>query len=171
MSTPVHSPPLTPLEVITAKRAHLARLANESGAAGEQAALLTMEHWTSRPKGTALRLLLATLAETGVTIKASSFDALAAPEPLDFTEPDRLRRQIASVTFIEIKTANQARVQPGFAGFFFALTESEISAADQLGPRHRVALFNNLSGELLITSVPEIIARSRSMNWQLSVQL
>jgi hypothetical protein len=106
-----------------------------------------------------------------VTIKASSFDALAASEPLDFTNLERLRRQIGDVTFIEIKAANQPRVQPGFAGFFFALTESEISAADQLGPRHRLALFNNLSGELLITSVPDIIARSRSMNWQLSVQL
>lgn len=162
---------MTPLEVISAKRTHLARLANQSGAAGEQAALLSAEHWIRRPKGPALRLLLATLAESGVSIKPSSFDALAAPGPLDFTDPAQLRNQLPSVTFIEIKTANQARVQPGFAGFFFALTESEISAADQLGPRHRVALYNNLSGELLITSVPDIIARSRSMNWQLSVQL
>jgi len=130
-----------------------------------------MDHWISRPKGPALRSLLSALAETGVTIKASSFDALATPEPLDFADPDRLRHQLADVTFIEIKTANQARVKPGFDGFFFALTESEISAADQLGARHRVALYNNLTAELLITSVPEIIARSRSMNWQLSVQL
>jgi len=162
---------MTPLEVIRAKRAHLARLANQGGAAGEQAAFLSMDHWVSRPKGPALRALLAALAETGVTIKASSFDALATSEPLDFALPDRLRDQLAGVTFIEIKTANQARVKPGFDGFFFALTESEISAADQLGARHRVALFNNLTNELLITSVPDIIARSRSMNWQLSVQL
>ena len=130
-----------------------------------------MDHWISRPKGSPLRALLAALAETGVTIKASSFDALATSEPLDLASPDRLRDQLSSVTFIEIKTANQARVKPGFDGFFFALTESEISAADQLGARHRVALFNNLTNELLITSVPDIIARSRSMNWQLSVQL
>ena len=67
--------------------------------------------------------------------------------------------------------ANQTRVQPGFKGFFFALTESEIAAAERLGSRHRVALFNNSTGELLITSVPEIISRAKSMNWQLSVQL
>ena len=162
---------MTPLEVIRTKRVHLARLANQGGAAGEQATLLSMDHWVSRPKGPALRALLAALTETGVTIKASSFDALAASEPLDFTSPDLLRKQLAGVTFIEIKTANQARVKPGFDGFFFALTESEISAADQLGVRHRVALFNNLTNEVLITSVPDIISRSRSMNWQLSVQL
>jgi len=162
---------MTPLEVIRTKRAHLARLANQGGAAGEQAALLSMNHWISRPKGPALRVLLTALAETGVAIKASSFDALATSEPLDFATPARLREQLSGVTFIEIKTANQARVKPGFDGFFFALTESEISAADQLGSRHRVALYNNLTAELLITSVPDIIARSRSMNWQLSVQL
>ena len=130
-----------------------------------------MDHWISRPKGPPLRALLAALAETGITIKASSFDALATCEPLDFASPDRLLDQLSGVTFIEIKTANQARVKPGFDGFFFALTESEISAAEQLGSRHRVALFNNLTNELLITSVSDIIARSRSMNWQLSVQL
>lgn len=163
--------PMKPLDVIRSKRAHLARLANQSGATGEQTALMAMEHWVSRPKGEALRKLLFALAETGVVIKASSFDALAISEPLDFDTPGRLVEQVAGITFIEIKTANQTRVRPGFDGFFFALTESEIAAADQLGPRHRVALYNNLTSELLLTSVPEIIARSRSMNWQLSVQL
>jgi hypothetical protein len=75
------------------------------------------------------------------------------------------------MTFIEIKAATQTRVKEGFAGFFFALTEGEIAAADALGVQHRVALYNRISGELLLTSVPEILARSRSLNWQLSVQL
>lgn len=92
-----------------------------------------MEHWISRPKGPALRSLLTTLAETGISIKPSSFDAVATPEPLDFLKPGSLRARLPHVTFIEIKTANQTRVQHGFAGFFFALTESEITAADQLG--------------------------------------
>jgi diketogulonate reductase-like aldo/keto reductase len=73
--------------------------------------------------------------------------------------------------FIEIKTSNQPRVKAGFEGFFFALTESEIAAADQLGQRHKVSLFNRLSGELPITSVSEILDRSKSLNWQVSVQL
>lgn len=162
---------MTPFEVIAAKRAHLAQLANENGALGEQAAILSMERWLPRPKGAALRNLLAALADEGVSIRPSSFDAVASPASLDFDDVDRLKDQLTEATFIEIKTANQARVRPGFHGFFFARTESEIAAAEQLGARHRVALYNALTGKLLITSVPEIIARSRSMNWQLSVQL
>jgi hypothetical protein len=68
---------MTPLEVILAKRAHLARLANQSGAAGEQDAILAMELWVSRPKGETLRILMEELAATGIAIRASSFDALA----------------------------------------------------------------------------------------------
>ncbi|QNP45986.1 hypothetical protein H9L14_01450 [Sphingomonas sediminicola] len=161
----------TPVEVIAAKRAHVARLANERGSHGEQAALATQDKWIARPKGRPLRILLDELAAEGILIKASSFDALALPAPFDFSDRDQLRNHLPEITFIEIKTANQPRVGPGFTGFFFALTEGEIAAADQLGPRHRVALFNKISGELLLTSVPEIISRARSMNWQLSLQL
>lgn len=62
-------------------------------------------------------------------------------------------------------------MKPGFAGFFFALTEGEMAAAEALGSRHRVALFNKLTGELKLSSVQDILARARSSNWQLSVQL
>lgn len=132
---------------------------------------MLMEDWVPRPRAGQLRLLLKELATTGTVIKGSSFDALAVPNFIDFADAESIRRSLASVTFIEIKTANQARVQPGFKGFFFALTESEIAASDALGRRHRVALYNNLTGELSLTSVPEIIARTKSMTWQLSVQL
>jgi len=162
---------LSPLEVISAKRAHLARLANQGGASGEQHAIYTMDRWVPRPKGNALRVLLEELAATGIKVKASSFDALAVPEAIDFNDRSQVQLHLPAITFIEIKTSNQPRVQSGFKGFFFALTEGEIAAAEQLGVRHRVALFNRLTEELLITSVPEIIARTKSMNWQLSVQL
>ena len=164
---------MNPLEVIKAKRQHLARLANQNGASGELIALATMDHWVSRPRGTGLKILLAALAETGVVIKGSSFDAIAfsTVEQIDFTDPYEVRSSLPRMTFIEIKTANQERVRPGFTGFFFALTEGEIAASDALKERHRVALYNNVSGELLLTSVPEILARTKSMNWQLSVQL
>lgn len=162
---------MSPLEVITAKRAHLARLANEGGAAGEQQAILSMDQWIPRPRGPDLRMLLEELAATGIVIRASSFDALALPSPIDIGDRTQVRASLAAITFVEIKTANQPRVQPGFRGFFFALTESEIAAADQLGPRHRVALFNKLTGEMLLTSVADILARTKSMNWQLSIQL
>jgi hypothetical protein len=125
----------------------------------------------SVPKGPALRILIEELAANGIKLKASSFDALALPKAIDLSDRTQVQLHLPEITFIEIKTANQPRVQPGFKGFFFALTESEISAADQLGARYRVALFNKLTGELLLTSVPQIISRTTSMNWQLSVQL
>lgn len=162
---------LSLLELIKDKRRHLARLANQSGAAGEAAALQTMEQWSSRPKGAQLRRLLEALQADGITIKASSFDAMATPGALLFEDVSALREQLAQTVFIEIKTANQPRVRPKFAGFFFALTEAEILAAEQLGGRHKVALYNNLTGELLLTTVSEILRRSRSTNWQVSVQL
>ncbi|RAZ89068.1 hypothetical protein DPM33_19035 [Mesorhizobium hawassense] len=162
---------LNPIEVIAAKRAHLARLANEGGALGEQHALLVMDRWIARPKGSGLRILLEELAADGIKIRASSFDALALSTTIDFSDRGEVRLRLPEITFIEIKSANQPRVQPGFKGFFFAITESEIAASEQLGQRHRVALFNKITGELLLTSVPEIISRTKSMNWQLSVQL
>ena len=161
---------MTPLEVIAAKRAHLDRLANQGGAAGERQAVLASE-WVPRPKGLALRGLIDALAATGVHIKASSFDALALPPDLDITDSKEVSARLSEITFIEIKTANQPRVRGGFEGFFFALTENEIAAADALGSRHRVALYNKISGEILLTSVPEIVARAKSSTWQFSVQL
>lgn len=162
---------MTPLEVVAEKRAQLDRLANQRGAAGERDIVLASEHWVPRPKGALLRALLAALNDTGIDIKASSFDALVVPPDLDITNIHALRARLSEITFIEIKTANQARVKPGFDGFFFALTENEIAAADALGNRHRVALYNKISGEVLLTSVPEIVARARSSTWQFSVQL
>lgn len=161
----------SPLEVIAAKRAHVARLANEGGAEGEQKALSIMKGWLPRPKGQELRNLFGELARSGINIRPSSFDALALPAPINLLDPDQIRAALPYTTFMEIKTANQARVKPGFRGFFFALTESEISAAEQLGERHKVALYNKITGELQITSVQDILARTTSMNWQLSVQL
>lgn len=164
---------MTPLEFVQAKRAHAARLANQSGAAGEVAAVGDHDDWIPRPAGAGLKVLLHLLREKGLNIKGSSFDAVHVPgiRDLDFADPTAVAAALPTMTFIEIKTASQPRVRPGFAGFFFALTEGEIIAADVLGSRHRVALFNKLSGEILMTSVPEILARSKSQNWQLSVQL
>jgi len=158
-------------QILEAKRRHLARLANEGGSAGETSAIAASADWVPRPRGPALRALLEVLAESGIRIKPSSFDAIATPVQVDFENRETLRELISGMIFIEIKSSSQSRVKEGFGGFFFALTESEISAADQLGAQHRVALFNRLSGEVLITSIPEILARSRSTNWQVSVQL
>lgn len=159
------------IELIRAKKVHLARLANQKGAAGEALAVGRFETWASRPRGAELNVLLDELAATGVVIRRSSFDAIAMPTAVDLSDRGSVRSALSSMTFIEIKTSNQGRVKPGFEGFFFALTEHEITAAEQLGSRHKVALFNRVTGELLLTSVQQILARSKSMTWQVSVQL
>lgn len=116
---------------------------------------------------------MAVLKESGVVIKGSSFDAIALPagRVVDFTDAAAVAESLPDMVFIEIKTANQERVRPDFSGFFFALTEGELLVSEVLGPRHRVMLLNKATGAMLLTSVPEILARARSTNWQVSVQL
>ena len=164
---------MKPIEVIELKRKHLARFANQTGAEGEVNAVDSMNDWTPRPKGEGLKVLLSALEESGVSIKGSSFDAIshANAEKLDFTNLTAVKAAISEMVFIEIKTANQERVKEDFTGFFFALTESEIAASEALGERHKVALFNKKTGVIQMTTVPEIIGRAKSTNWQVSVQL
>lgn len=162
---------MTPVELILARKVHLARLVNQRGAAGEVDAIASVTDWIARPKGAQLKLLLEELAATGINIKPSSFDAIAGANQVDFDDRSSIRAAIDRMVLIEIKTANQPRVKPGFSGFFFALTENEISAADQLGSRHQVALFNKITEKLLLTDIPSILTRSRSTTWQVSVQL
>lgn len=164
---------MTPLELLQSKRLHVDRLANEGGAAGETIALGEMDHWIRRPTGEGLKLLLDALEKRQTPIKRTSFDAVHIPgaSDFDFTDVNKLEDVLPEMTFIEIKTANQERVKPDFSGFFFALTEGELMAAQVLGNRYRVALFNKRTGSILLTSVSDILTRSRSMNWQVSVQL
>ena len=164
---------MTPLELVASRRKHAARLANQRGAAGELIALEEMLHWMPRPSGMGLKILLDELRAAGKVIKSTSFDAIHIPGVVrfDFSQALAVRATLPAMTFIEIKSATQSRVKPGFAGFFFALTEGEIAAAEVLGSQHRVALYNKLTSELQLTSVQEIITRARSTNWQMSVQL
>jgi hypothetical protein len=161
------------IDIIGAKRQHLERLANQKGAAGEIAVVGANGHWVSRPKGKALKVLMSALRESGILIKPSSFDAIAIPNAIqvDFRNIASVTAGLQHMVFVEIKTANQSRVKADFSGFFFALTENEITASDVLGARHRVLLYNRTTDSRLLTSVPEIIARARSTTWQVSVQL
>lgn len=158
-------------ELLAEKRAHAARLTNTRGATGETLGISAMPDWKPRPKGNALKVLLGELAAVGIHIRRSSFDAIALAGELDFEDRDAVRRNLDAMTFVEIKSATQSRVKAGFDGFFFALTEGEIEAAEQLGRRHMVALHNTQTGEIMLTSIPEILERAKSMTWQLSVQL
>ncbi|MCG6311839.1 hypothetical protein [Vibrio vulnificus] len=164
---------MNPSEVIELKKNHLLRFANESGAKGEILSIEANEDWIPRPKGDRLKNLLSALELTGLNIKRSSFDALSIPADIevDFGSIESILEALPKITFIEIKTANQERVKEDFSGFFFALTESEISAAEQLGDRHKVALFNKRTSKMVMTTVSDIVAKSRSMTWQVSVQL
>lgn len=164
---------MKPIEVIEAKKKHLARLANQSGAAGEVSAIESIENWVPRPRGKGLKVLLAALEAEGIKIKPSSFDAISLPSMsvIEFENMESVIATLHDMVFIEIKTANQSRVKDDFTGFFFALTESEITAAEALGERHKVALFNKVSGAMQLTSVPEILSRVKSSTWQVSVQL
>jgi hypothetical protein len=164
---------LKPIEVIDLKRKHLARFANQTGAEGEHYVVDSMNEWIPRPKGEELKILLSALEKTGVTIKRSSFDAISHPhaERIDFTNSSEVEMAITDMVFIEIKTANQERVKNDFTGFFFALTESEIAASEALRERHKVALFNKRTSVIQMTTVPEIITRAKSTNWQVSIQL
>jgi len=164
---------LNPLEVIQLKKNHLARLANQNGATGEIESVKSNDSWVPRPKGQELKNLIQMLEAEGVVIKRSSFDAVSLPEDVsvNFNDVNSIKSVLHQMTFIEIKTANQDRVKEDFSGFFFALTESEISAAEALGERHKVALFNKKTSQIVMTSVPDIINRARSMTWQVSVQL
>jgi len=161
------------LEIIKSKKEHLARQANQTGAEGDSLLIATMDDWLPRPKGKKLKNLLASLEGIGIIIKRSSFDAISLPnsKEVDFDDIESIDFVIHEVIFIEIKTANQDRVKDDFSGFFFALTESEISASEVLGDRHKVIFFNKKTSNTLVTSVPEIISRAKSTNWQVSVQL
>ncbi|MCC7252372.1 hypothetical protein [Hyphomicrobium sp.] len=160
-------------ELINLRRRHLVRLANQNGAAGEAQVLSERTGYLPRPRGQGAKNLLAALSESGITIKLASFDAVALPagQTVDFSDMDDIRKNLPNMTFIEIKTANQPRVKPDFSGFFFAFTEGEILASEALGERHKVLLVNKATSAVHLTSVAEIIARSKSLNWQVSVQL
>lgn len=164
---------MRPVEIVKSKKEHIARLTNRSGAEGESQVLASQENWQERPKGQELRNLLGALENTGISIKPTCFDAIALPigKNLDLSSVETAAEFLSEIVFIEIKSANQSRVKPDFTGFFFALTENEILAAELLGNRHRVALHNKISGEIVMSSVSEILDRAKSKNWQVSVQL
>ncbi|HIF9513196.1 hypothetical protein [Photobacterium kishitanii] len=164
---------MNPIDVINSKKQHLARYANQNGSNGELITIESNDNWIPRPKGNELKLLLSALEETGISIKRSSFDALSIPKgvTVDFNDLESIKGSLSQIVFIEIKSANQDRVKEDFTGFFFALTENEIKAAEALGNRHQVALFNKKTSEILMTTVSEIINRAKSSTWQVSVQL
>lgn len=159
--------------LLAARHVHRERLSNRTGAHGESEVVAIHNRFLPRPKGADLARLLAALKETGITIKKSSFDAIAVPDGIevDFTSPASLQAAVSLMTFIEIKTSTQERVGPNFENFLFSFPECEILAAEVLGDRHQVLLYNKLNGIHLFSTVPALLARARSKTWQLTTQL
>jgi hypothetical protein len=161
------------IDFINSKNQHLPRLSNESGAAGEIAVVSFSANWVPRPKGKELQVLLQELERAGTPIKRSSFDAIYLPDTVsvDFFSDQWVRKVLPDMVFVEIKTTKKVNVKPNFVGFFFAITANEIEAAEILGARHRVILYNHITGEKKLTSIPEIVTNAKSKTWQVSIQL
>lgn len=161
------------LDILEARRTHLARLATTRGAKGEASVLSASEGWLPRPKGKHSKNLRAALEAKGIKIKITSFDMISMTkgQSVDFNSVESITNALPNMIFLEVKTANKEIVQPGFGRFFFAFTEHEISASKQLGQCYRVVLYNSRTKELLITSLQEVMARAGSSTWQVSIQL
>lgn len=120
-----------------------------------------------------MKNLLQALVEVGIVVKPRSFDfvLLDTDQTVDWTQIEQIRHLLPKMMFIEVKTTKRKEISGDFSNFFFALTESEIQAAEALGNKHRVVLVNKTTDEMYVTSVPEIIRRSKSTTWQVSVNL
>jgi len=97
------------MQIIGDKRVHVERLGNKNGAVGEVFVLGEMTEWVRRPRGKDLQILLSLLRETGISIKPTSFDAIALPAryKLDFLDPLSLVEALPLMYFVEIKCSNQ----------------------------------------------------------------
>ncbi|AVH33418.1 hypothetical protein AL475_15990 [Vibrio fluvialis] len=160
-------------EILAMKKEHAERLSSFTGTTGEKLSIEDNKTWIERPKGSALSNLISALEQRGVKIKRTAFDAIAVPEDvtIDFQDIDSIGSHLDSFTFIEIKTTSKASVKEDFSGYFFAFTEGELRAAEQLGEKHQVALVNKKTESIVMSSVPELLSRAKSMHWQVSVQL
>lgn len=161
------------IDILQLRKEHVNRLSSTSGSQGENLAIQNKQQWIERPKAKELNNLLSLLSDCGINIKRTSFDAIELPEgvSINFNCLDSIKANLALMNFIEIKTTNKESVKEDFTGYFFAFTEGELHAAEQLGERHKVALVNKRTENIVMSSIPELLARAKSMNWQVSVQL
>ncbi len=164
---------MRPIELLRSKKEHLPRFANQRGASGETAALGNKEDWLPRPKGLGMKVLLAVLRDAGKEIKKTSFDAIgfSTPRTIDFCDRAAVQEALPDMVFLEIKTTDKEDVDENFSGHYFSITENEIAASEALGDQYRVVLFHKSTELMRMISVSEILARAKSMSWQVSVQI
>ncbi len=144
---------------------------NETGAKGEKL-LISLMGWVPRPKGEDLSNLLAVLADQGVRIKRTSFDAIELPEGVELNFADRamLARWLPDMTFREIKSASQDRAGATFGSFLFTLSEHEIEAARQLGSQYVFTFFNLNTHLRRDMTLAEITREAQSVTRQVTIQ-
>lgn len=159
-------------EILAGRRKHVKRLSNQKGANAELG-LFESGKYKKRPKGKEMQALLDAFETKKLNIKKSGFDAILVPEgvTVDFSDTKSILTSFDVLKFIEIKSTSKEKVKPGFGGYYFAFTESEMEAAEALGTQHMVLLVNTITGERLATSIPDLLKRASSKTWQMSIQL
>jgi len=137
---------------------------------------MTGAYMKDRPTGDGLRNVLAAMEEIGFPgLPSTGFDKIEVPREagphFTFESEVMVRRWCEEFLFIEVKTCTQIRADESFGNFLFSFPETEIRAAELLGDRYVVILYNKLTEKTLRTSIPELIARTSSTAWQLTLQL
>ena len=146
-----------------------------TGALGERT--LTQGTRLPRPKGFELRNLLRAMDDLGYPdIPSTGFDAVDIPQEaheagFTFASERMVLEWCEHFRFVEIKTCTQERVDDGFGRFMFSFPAAEILAAEILGDRYLVVLYNSLTGQIREASIPELLSQTSSQAWQLTVQL
>lgn len=160
------------------KKPHQNRSSTTSGIAGEKELLEKHPDWVSRPTGQGMKNLLCALSEElNINIKGTSFDFLSREKldkntKLNFKSIEDLKEIVRLLVFVEVKTTKRDNIKsPDFKGYFFGITENEISAANQLGDSYVFYLYHRKKHWLLKTSLQEILNRATSLNRTISVNL
>lgn len=114
------------------------------------------------PSSSQKLLLLIELAKRNVVIYGKAFDILKLAEDVDLDDAEAIRRNLAKITFCEIKSSS--RKLPGdFKGYFFALTAAELLVAQNLKQRFKFVLVNVQTGNHIELSLQELLGRARGI--------
>lgn len=120
------------------------------------------------------RAIAAAFAANGLPVPGQAFDAVSThelDEPLDFKDTRRLREQCRQLVLLEVKATNRVAVPRDFTGFFFAITTGELLAAQKLGERYRFALVHLVHREVRLSSLRELMRRTKAIYPSWSVVL
>jgi hypothetical protein len=109
----------------------------------------------------------------GGQVEKKAFDGLLLPQgvAIDFGDKRSIRKHLRRIIFIEVKTTSRANVDRNFRNYYFSVSENELAAARFLGRNYRFALFNRRTGDFLLLTLDQLLARIRFWHVSHSVQL